>query len=83
MKKLGKLFTSTPNGYIIELRGTQRRNTDMTYRISRYNPDTKDWEDFGGGYTEEDVKVITKGFKNNGLFYERKNSRVMYEVIAD
>lgn len=55
----------------------------MTYRITRYNPDTNNWEDFGGGYTEEDVKAITKGFKNNGLFYERKNSKVMYEVIAD
>ena len=28
------------------------------------------------------VKVITKGYKFNGLFYERKNSNIIYDVIS-
>ena len=53
------------------------------YRISKYNPKTKEWENYGGGYTEDDVKLITKGYKNNGLFYERKGSKIIYEVVED
>ena len=30
---------------------------------------------YGSGYTEEEVKQITKGYTNNGLFYERKNGK--------
>lgn len=50
------------------------------YKISKYNPKKDSWEDYGGGYTAEDVKVITKGFRNNGLFYERKGSKIIFEV---
>lgn len=51
------------------------------YKISKYNPKKDRWEDYGGGYTEEDLKVITKGFHNNGLFYERKGSKIIFEVV--
>ena len=37
--------------------------------------------DFGSGYTEEDVKQMTKGYTNNGLFYERKNGK--YIIIVE
>lgn len=43
-----------------------------TYKITKYNPDTREWDDFGSGYTKDEVKIITRGFKCNGLFYERK-----------
>lgn len=55
----------------------------MEYRIRKYNPKTDKWENYGGGYTEEDVKQITKGYRYNGLFYERKGSMVIFEVIAE
>lgn len=53
------------------------------YKISKYNPKTGEWENYGGGYTMEDVKAITKGYKSNGLFYERKGSKVIFEVVED
>lgn len=55
----------------------------MTYRIAKYNSKTEKWENYGGGYTEEDVKEITKGYKNNGLFYERKGCKTIYEVVEE
>ena len=33
-----------------------------------------------GVYDEDDVKLITRGYKFNGLFYERKNSNSIYIV---
>lgn len=33
-----------------------------------------------GVYDEGDVKLITRGYKFNGLFYERKNSNSIYIV---
>lgn len=54
-----------------------------TYRISKYEPKEDKWYSYGGGYTEEDVKAITKGYKSNGLFYERKGTRTMYEVVEE
>ena len=33
-----------------------------------------------GKYDEADVKEITKGYKFNGLFYERKNGKNIYIV---
>ena len=55
----------------------------MTYKIKKYDPKTDKWVSYGGGYTKEDVKSITKGYKNNGMFYERKGSKIMYEVIVE
>ena len=54
-----------------------------TYRIAKYNPNTDKWEDYGRGYSAEDVKAVTKGYKNEGLFYSRKGSKVLYEVRED
>ena len=51
-----------------------------TYEIEKYNTTTDNWENLGKGYSEEDVKAITKGYKFTGLFYERKNSLVMFIV---
>lgn len=33
-----------------------------------------------GIYSEEDMKDIVRGFKFNGLFYERKNGKSIYVV---
>lgn len=55
----------------------------MRYRIEKYNPRLNNWESFGGGYSEEEVKEITKGYKDNGLFYERQGSRVIFIVTAE
>lgn len=55
----------------------------VTYRINVYNSKTNDWDDFGGGYSKDDVKKITKGYRKNGLFYERKGSKKIYEVVEE
>lgn len=55
-----------------------------TYKIHFYNGN--EWEDFGGGYTIEEVKQFTKGYKaeeNLEGFYTRKNSKKMYDVRED
>lgn len=33
-----------------------------------------------GTMNKEDVKLVTKGYKFNGLFYERKNSKNIFVV---
>lgn len=33
-----------------------------------------------GEWDEEDVKLIVRGYKFNGLFYERKNSKAIFVV---
>lgn len=50
------------------------------YRIEKYNPKEDRWEDLGDGYSKDDVKKITKGFHNEGLFYYRKGSAIVYIV---
>ena len=52
----------------------------MTYRITKINAITEEEQNLGGGYTEQDVKVITKGYKFNGLWYDRANSKWMFIV---
>lgn len=51
-----------------------------TYRITKMDSKTEKETNYGGGYTEEDVKAITKGYKFNGLFYDRKGSNYIYIV---
>jgi len=55
----------------------------MTYNITKIDSKTESEINMGSGYTEEDVKAITKGYTFNGLFYERKNSKWMYIVEED
>ena len=55
----------------------------MTYRITKIDCMTEKEQNLGGGYTEQDVKQITKGYKFNGLFYTRENSKWMYIVDAE
>lgn len=50
------------------------------YRIEKYNPKEDRWEDLDGEYSKDDVKTITKGFHNEGLFYYRKGSKIVYIV---
>lgn len=52
----------------------------MTYTITKIEIATEKEFDYGGGYTEEDVKAITKGYKFNGMWYERKNGKYMFIV---
>jgi len=33
-----------------------------------------------GFYSAEDIKLITKGYKFNGMFYERKNGKFIFIV---
>lgn len=48
--------------------------------IKKVNTLTDETIDYGKGYSEEDVKDIVKGWKFNGLFYERKNSDWIFIV---
>ena len=47
------------------------------YSVKKIEIATENEINFGSGYTEEEeeVKQITKGYTNNGLFYERKNGK--------
>ena len=46
------------------------------YSIKKIEIATEKEINYGSGYTEEEeVKQITKGYTNNGLFYERKNGK--------
>lgn len=53
------------------------------YKVKKYNSKADRFEDLGGGYTEEDVKAITKGYKFNGLFYERQGTMTFYTVSEE
>lgn len=54
-----------------------------TYNIVKINCMTEEEQNMGTGYTAEDVKAITKGYKFNGLFYTRTNSKWMFIVEED
>ena len=54
-----------------------------TYNIVKINCMTEEEQNMGSGYTMEDVKAITKGYKFNGLFYTRTNSKWMFIVEED
>ena len=54
-----------------------------TYRITKIDSKTDEEINYGSGYTEKDVKDIVKGYKFNGLFYERANSKYIFIVDAE
>ena len=54
-----------------------------TYSIIKINSETEETRNYGAGYTEEDVKEITKGYKFNGLFYNRIGSKFFFIVTED
>lgn len=45
---------------------------EKMYSIVKVNSENGKETNYGGGYTEKDVKQITKGYTFNGLFYTRK-----------
>ena len=60
------------------------------YKVEKFDSKTEKFVDFGGGYTEEDVKEITKGYKETTelartsiRFFQRKNCRYVYMVTAE
>lgn len=53
------------------------------YTIKKINVDTKKETNYGNGYTEEDVRNITKGYVFNGMFYDRKGSKYIFVVNAE
>ena len=50
------------------------------YTVIKVDSKTGKEKNFGGGYTESDVKEITKGYTFNGMFYDRKGSKYFYIV---
>lgn len=60
---------------------TEREGNKMT--IKKINTLTEVETNYGGGYDENDIKQITRGYIFNGLFYERKNSNYIYVVEAE
>lgn len=50
------------------------------YEVIKIDVKTEKETNLGSGYTLDDVKQITKGYKFNGLFYERQGSKYMYIV---
>lgn len=53
------------------------------YKVTKVDSKTGKETNYGGGYTEEDVKDITRGYKNNGLYYERIGSKYFFMVNAE
>lgn len=53
------------------------------YTITKVDTITEIETNYGGGYDEQDVKLITKGYKFNGLFYERKGSKFIFIIEQD
>lgn len=51
-----------------------------TYIVTKIDSTTEKETKYGGGWTEEDVKAITKGYTFNGLFYDRKGSKYFFDV---
>ena len=51
----------------------------MYYKITKCNAKNGESSDCGV-YDEKDMKNIIKGYKFNGLFYERKNTYIFYIV---
>lgn len=49
------------------------------YKVTRIELVTEKESDFGV-LNEEDVKLVTKGYTYNGLFYERKNGKYIFIV---
>jgi hypothetical protein len=49
------------------------------YKVIRIELATEKESDYGL-LNEEDVKLVTKGYTNNGLFYERKNGKYIFIV---
>lgn len=62
---------------------TQRKREKMkTYKVTKYSVDGQE-KNYGIGYTEEDVKAITKGYAFDGLFYNRQGSKWFFIVEED
>lgn len=59
-----------------------------TYKVEKYDGKKEKWIDYGKGYTEQDVKDITKGYivdkEMTEMFsqtvYTRKNTITMFLV---
>lgn len=51
----------------------------MNYKVMKCDTTTEKWSDYGT-VTEEDMKLIVRGYHFNGLFYEKKNSNTIYTV---
>lgn len=49
------------------------------YKIMKCDITTGEWFDYGA-YDESDMKLIVRGYHNNGLFYEKSNSNTIYTV---
>lgn len=48
--------------------------------IKKINVETEQEINYGGGFTEKEIKEITKGYTFNGFFYERQNSKYIFYV---
>ena len=67
----------------VRKRYTSRKGKDMTYRIIKVDSTTEQEQNFGGGYTKEDVQQVVKGYSFNGVFYSRKGSKYFFIVEED
>lgn len=54
----------------------------MKYRIEKANIKDGKWTDLGT-YDEQDKNIIIRGYRFNGMFYEKKNSNTIYTVTEE
>ncbi len=55
----------------------------MAFKVVKINCENGNEIDCGSYTNEEDVKAITKGYKFNGLFYTRENSKYFFIVTEE
>ena len=58
---------------------------EKTYTVTKVEIETGKETFYGGGWAEDDVKAITRGYTQNKEFgyYERKNGKYMFFVDED
>lgn len=58
---------------------------EQYYKVTKVEIETGKEINYGGGYTEKDIKDITAGYKLNKEFgyYERKNGKYIFFVDED
>lgn len=52
-------------------------------KVKKVNVEDESVIDYGGGYDDDDVKLLTKGFVYNGLFYTSMDSPYFFIVESD
>ena len=80
------------NANIMQIQLDRRVEKVKTFKISKFDGRSKKWNDYGGGYSEQDVKLITKGYKvdkeiseclTSSKVYTKRRCLTMFDVTEE